>query len=247
MRYTISASGWLTELLYLADSYLKEFRAVVVALEGNAVELDRTAFYPEGGGQASDEGVIEVNGVSHRVLKAFKREGRVWHELDSAEGIVVGRQVEGKIDWKRRYALMRYHSAAHLLSSIICLRTGAQVTGNQKYVDRARVDFNLPGFDKGQVAEWEAEANEWVEKGVPIQIKFVSPAELEKEPRLCKLKKGLPAGLSSIRIVDMGFDAIACAGTHVKNTREIGKIKVTKIESKGREQKRIEFVLEPMP
>ncbi|MEW5955148.1 MAG: alanyl-tRNA editing protein [Candidatus Micrarchaeota archaeon] len=236
----------MTELLYLRDSYLREFDATVVAVEGNAVELDRTAFYPEGGGQASDEGTLSVNGTAHKVLRGLKKEGRVWHELDSTQGVSVGVRVHGVLDWGRRYALMRHHSAAHLLSSIICLRTGAQVTGNQKYPDRARVDFNLPGFDRQKVAEWEKEANEWVEKGIPIEIKSVSPEELEKDERLCKLKKGLPPGLASVRVIDTGFDAIACAGTHVKNTREIGKIKVTKIESKGREQKRIEFVLEPI-
>jgi len=235
----------LAELLYLNDSYLKEFDATVVAVEGNAVELDRTAFYPEGGGQPSDEGTLAADGAVHRVVHVFKKDGRVWHELDSAQGISVGQKVRGTLDWKRRYALMRHHSAAHLLSSIICVNTGAQVTGNKKYVDRARVDFDLPMLDKAAVADWEKEANEMVEKGISVEIKFVSPEELEKDERLCKLRKGLPPGLTSIRVVDMGFDAIACAGTHVRNTREIGKIKVTKIESKGKEQKRIEFVLEP--
>lgn len=237
----------MTELLYLADSYVKEFDATVIAVDGNAVELDKTAFYPEGGGQPSDDGTLSVGGVARKVVRVFKKEGRVWHELDSAAGIKAGQAAHGVLNWELRYALMRHHSAAHLLSSIICVNTGAQVTGNKKYADRARVDFDLPMLDKAAVADWEKEANEMIEKGIPVEIKSVSPEELEKDERLCKLRKGLPPGLTSIRVVDMGFDAIACAGTHVRNTREIGKIKVTKLESKGKEQKRIEFVLEPIP
>jgi Ser-tRNA(Ala) deacylase AlaX len=135
----------MTELLYMRDCYLREFDAIVVFIDGNNIELDRTAFYPTGGGQPNDTGRIIFDGQEFFVKNVFKKNGKVFHEVDRV-GLEVGNKIHGIIDWERRYRLMRMHTAAHVISEIINRETGALITGNQLDVEKSRIDYNLGKF-----------------------------------------------------------------------------------------------------
>lgn len=235
----------MTELLYLADSYLKEFDAWVVGVTENAVELDRTAFYPRGGGQASDEGSLLADSRSWRVLDVFKEGGRVLHKIDG-EPPAVGASVRGVIDWDRRYALMRYHSALHVMVGVIYHRFGVLVTGGQMYPDRARMDFALEDMNRERIALIESESNRYIEQDLNINIRVLPREEAFRVPELIRTQINLlPQGIEEVRVVDVeGLDMQADGGTHVRGTREIGHLRVTKVENKGKINKRLEIVLD---
>ena len=234
----------MTKLLYMKDCYLKEFDAIVTNVERVMVELDQTAFYPESGGQPTDLGTIETGGVVYNIIKVHKRNGQILHEVDK-EGLRKGDQVHGKIEWGRRYMLMRYHTGSHVLSTVIHNRTGAQITGNQIYLDRARDDFNLKQFDRDKIEDYIREANEVISKNLPVRLSMLPREEAFKIPALVKLKMMLPESIKIIRVVDIdGFDQQACAGTHVKNTSEIGRISLIELKNKGTGNRRVYWKLE---
>ncbi len=233
----------MTKALYMEDCYLKEFDATVVKVEENKIELDRTAFYPTSGGQPHDTGVLVRGNEVFNVVDVVKDKGKIIHIVDR-EGFKEGDKVRGKIDWERRYILMRYHTASHVLSAVINKKTGAKITGNQIYLDKARDDFSLDDFDRGKMKDYVNEANEIIAKNLPVEIRMMPREEAFKIPELVKLKKMLPESLKIIRVVDIvGFDKQACAGTHVKNTSEIGRIEITEIKNKGKSNRRVYFVL----
>lgn len=236
----------MTELLYLQDSYLKEFDARVVATAENAVELDRTVFYPRGGGQPSDEGTLEADGQVYRVLEVVRQEGRVLHKLDR-EPPAVGTPVRGRIDWQRRYALMRHHSALHVLCGVIFRQFGVLVTGGQMYPDRARMDFALEDLSPERIALIEQESNRAIEADLPITARVLPREEAFKIPDLIRTQINLlPPSIQEVRIVEIeGLDLQADGGTHVKRTGEIGRLRVTKTENKGKINKRLEIALDP--
>ncbi len=234
----------MTKALYMEDCYLKEFEAKVTSAEGVYIELDETAFYPESGGQPTDLGTIEKDNIVYNIVKVRKDKGRIVHEVDK-EGLQKGYQVTGKLDWERRYILMRYHTGSHVLSTVIHNRTGAEITGNQIYIDRARDDFNLPDFDREQMEGYVKEANEILAKNLTVTLKMLPREVAFQIPSLVKLKMMLPESIKIIRVVDIdGFDQQACAGTHVKNTSEIGKIVVTEMKNKGAGNRRVYWRLE---
>ncbi len=234
----------MSKALYMDDCYLKEFKAVVSSAEGVFIELDQTAFYPESGGQPSDLGTLESKGVIYNIVKVRKQNGKIIHELDK-EGLAKGDEVQGKLDWERRYILMRYHTGSHILSTVIHNRTGAKITGNQIYTDRARDDFNLPDFDRDKMQDYVDEANSVIAKNLPVSLRIMPREEAFKIPSLVKLKMMLPESIKLIRIVDIeGFDQQACAGTHVKNTSEIGRITLIEMKNKGAGNRRIYWKLE---
>ncbi len=233
----------MTKALYMEDCYLKEFDATVVKAEGNKIELDRTAFYPTSGGQPHDTGVLVRGGEAFNVVDVVKDKGKIIHIVDK-QGLKEGDKVRGRIDWERRYILMRYHTASHVLSAVINKRTGAKITGNQIYLNKARDDFSLDDFDRDKMKDYVNEANEIIAKNLPVEIRMMPREEAFKIPELVKLKKMLPESLKIIRVVDIvGFDKQACAGTHVKNTSEIGRIEITGIKNKGKSNRRVYFVL----
>ncbi len=235
----------MTDLLYLNDSYLREFDATVTASEGNAVELDRTAFYPRGGGQPSDEGTLSAAGQTYRVLEVAKEGGRVLHKLDR-EPPAVGTTVHGTLDWERRYALMRYHSALHVMVGVIYHQFGVLVTGGQMYPDRARMDFALEDLSKERIAVIEAESNRYIADDRPIHISVLPREEAFRVPELIRTQINLlPPSIQEVRVVEIeGLDTQADGGTHVASTKEIGHLRVTKTENKGKINKRLEIVLE---
>ncbi len=237
----------MTEMLWYTDCYLKEWQAEVtdVSADGTEIELDRTAFYPESGGQAADEGRMVCNDKGYAVLSSKKEGHKVLHKIDKT-GLSVGDIVSCSVYWSRRYTLMRYHTACHILSRIIFNETNAMVTGKQIYIDRARIDFSLKDFDKEKIKSYEEKANEAIKQAIDVQWLVMPREEANKIDNLVRLQhKPLPESMNEVRVVDIvGFDTQACGGTHVRNTKEIGKIKITKAENKGKENRRVEFVLE---
>jgi misacylated tRNA(Ala) deacylase len=234
----------MTDLLYLEDSYLREFDATVTAVDGRAVALDRTAFYPGGGGLPADTGRLSWSGEESRVAEVRRDGGTVWHTL---EGSVpsVGAAVHGVLDWERRYGVMRHHSALHVLVGSVYRLFKALVTGGQIYPDRARMDFALEDLSKERVAAIEAEANRVIAEGHRILVRVVSREEFEASDLTRLAKDLLPSGITEVRVVEIeGYDAQADGGTHVANTKEIGRLRVAKTENKGKSNRRLEIVLE---
>lgn len=236
-----------TELLYLKDSYLREFDARVVGVSDRSVVLDRTAFYPRGGGQMADRGYLEVYGHRHQVVAVEKRGMEVHHTL-AEEPPSTGAPARGVIDWDFRYGMMRTHSALHVLCGVIFRRFGAQVTGCQMYPDRARMDFTLADLTPERVREIERLANDAISSGLPVRTAFISRREANVTPDLVRTKVNLvPAHVDPIRTVEIvGLDLQADGGTHVNNTLEIGSIRVTRTENKGRENRRLEIEVAPL-
>ena len=234
-----------TELLYHADSYTRNFNARVLAFQGNALALDRTAFYPGGGGQMADRGVMRCDSQERVITTLHKDEnGVVWHTLDGPLP-PVGAEVEGLLDWELRYRMMRTHTALHILCGLIFRNFGAQVTGGQMYADRARMDFALEQFDQNTVRAIEESANAAIHAALPIQVYVLPREEAFKIPDLIRTKINLlPPNIQSIRIVEIvGLDLQADGGTHVHNTSEVKGIKVIKTENKGKINKRLEIAL----
>lgn len=243
----------LTELLYLSDHYLKEFDATVLEIpDFKTVVLDRTAIYARGGGQPSDRGrlTLENDETALEVIEASKNEGKVLHQLatelsDTQSSELIGKKVHGTIDWELRYKHMRHHTALHILSGIVFLKFNARITGGQIYPDRARLDLSLSDLGKERQVLIEEEMNRIVQENREVKTVWLGREEALKRSELYRLSADLlPKGVDKLRIVDIvGFDAQLDGGTHVARTGEIGKIKISKTENKGKENKRIEIVL----
>ncbi len=233
----------MTELLYLKDSYLQDFQAIVKSAEGKVIVLDRTAFYPEGGGQPDDRGRLVCNGENYQVLMVKKLGGEVVHEVDKI-GLKAGDKVFGYIDWPRRYKLMRTHTASHVLSAVIHSETGALITGNQLKLEKSHVDFSGTVEVKDRYKDFENKTNEILARGIIVETKFLPYAEAMKIPSVVKLANVLPPSIPEIRIVKIGdVDVQADGGTQVKNTKECGQIEITEFENKGKDRKRLYFIL----
>ncbi len=235
----------MTGELFLEDAYLREFEARVVKLDGREIVLDRTVFYPGGGGQPSDRGTLGVGPVHARVVDVRREGSRILHVLDIAIPDTV-RDLRGEIDWERRHAHMRFHTALHVLSGVIWKSFGAKVTGGQMRADRARMDFSFPGeWTADVVAEIERLTNEALAEERPVKVYELPREEALKNPALIRTQINLvPERVKTIRIVEIdGLDTQADGGTHVANTEEVGEIEITGHKSKGRQNKRMEFVL----
>jgi misacylated tRNA(Ala) deacylase len=236
-----------TDLLYARDAYAREFDAEVVEVtpEG-AVILDRTTFYPTGGGQPHDLGKLTWDGGSADVVEVRKQGGGVLHRLEGGAP-PVGTRVHGAIDWDRRYALMRHHTALHSMSGVIYQLYGATVTGGQMYPDRARMDFEMPDLSHERLRAIEERTNTLLEEGHPVSVRFLPRARAFAIPDLIRTRVNLiPEGIEEIRVVNIeGIDQQADGGTHVNNTREVGRVQIARSENKGKGNKRIEIVLEP--
>jgi misacylated tRNA(Ala) deacylase len=230
----------LAELLYQTDAYLREFDARVTRVEGSAVYLDRTAFYPTGGGQPHDLGSLE----GAAVVEVRKEGDDVRHVVDGAAP-PEGASVHGTIDWERRYQLMRTHTALHILCGVIWRNFGAQVTGGNMEPLTARMDFELESMSGEFGEQVEELANKEIGAARPIHIRILPRQEAFQIPDLIRTKINLlPEGISQVRVVDIeGLDVQADGGTHVANTRDVGRIAVTGHESKGRSNKRLRIAV----
>jgi misacylated tRNA(Ala) deacylase len=234
----------VTDLLYLTDCYLKEFEGTVVMTEGDRTTLNRTAFYPGGGGQQADQGRLLWDDVEARVVKVKKQDDQVWHWLD-IEPPPVGTLVRGVLDWEHRYKLMRTHTALHILCGVIWRDYGALVTGGNMEPLAARMDFELEHMSADFAQEVEAKINAEVAAARPVRIYILPREEAFQIPDLIRTKINLlPEGIRQVRVVELeGLDMQADGGTHVANTREVGTIHVVGHESKGRINKRLRIAL----
>lgn len=229
----------MVKALYMDDCYLKKFDAKVVSAEGNFVVLDQTAFYPRSGGVEHDTGILKTqDGTEYKVVFTGKFSGNISHEVDRP-GLNPGDKVHGILDWQRRYLLMRYHTAAHVLSGVFSKQSGVLITGNQLTTEKGRIDFNMETFEK--VDEFFKQANELIAKNLKTSIYNISRTEAEKDPDIFKLAKQLPV-MNEFRIVEIkDFDRQADGGCHVKSLIEVGEIKFLKTENKGKNNRRVYF------
>ena len=220
---------------------MRNFEAKVSALEGNLVALDRTAFYPGGGGQPPDMGTL--NGA--QVIGLKKDVGMMWHELDG-DVPDVGDTVTGEIDWERRYSLMRTHTAMHILCGVIWRDYEAKVTGGGMQPLRGRMDFEFERMKAELVGDIEKAINEEVVNARHISVRFLDRSAADVDPALIRTKINLlPKEISEVRVVDIdGLDMQADGGTHVKSTDEVGTIRIANYKSKGRANKRLEIELD---
>ncbi|HEX9654486.1 MAG TPA: alanyl-tRNA editing protein [bacterium] len=235
----------MTNLLYQTDSYLKEIQAAVTAIEDGALILDQTIFYPGGGGQPADEGTIHWEG-GESPIKSLKKVGsNVLHWLEE-ETPPVGTKVSSRLNWARRHQLMRTHTALHILCGVIWRDFGAPVTGGNMEPLKARMDFELETMSADFADRVEDLVNKEVAAGREIRVKILPREEAFQIPDLIRTKINLlPEGIPYVRTVEIvGLDLQADGGTHLANTRNVGKIKMVGHESKGRINKRLRIEIE---
>ena len=231
-----------TDLLYLRDAYLRAFEAEVTAVdeELGAVALDRTAFYPTGGGQPHDEGVLRWDGGEVRVPDVVRKGADAWQVLDG--GLPAGgAPVAGELDWDRRHALMRTHTALHVLCGVIWNEWGTAVTGGNMTPLAARMDFEFDPLPEGFGPRVEELVNAELAAARPIEVSFLPRSTAVEDEDLIRTKVNLiPESVGEIRVVDIvGLDKQADGGTHVRTTGEVGRIRVVKLENKGKGNKRV--------
>jgi len=235
----------LVKALYMDDSYLKEWNAKVVSVSKDKfIILDKTAFFPRGGGVEYDTGTINTeDGKEFNVVYTGKFSGEISHEVDKG-GLKEKDIVNCKLNWKRRYLLMRYHTATHVLSGVFFNEYNLQVTGNQLTTEKGRIDLNMDEMDVDLIKEAIEKSNEIINKGLPVDIYYKTREEAERDPNLFKLAIGFSHDIDIIRIVDIrGFDRQADGGCHVKSLKEIGKIKFKDAVNKGKNFKRVYFTV----
>lgn len=236
----------MTELLAQSDAYIKDFEATITSVSGDSVALDRTAFYPRGGGQPSDTGVLQAGPDEYRVLEVKKQGGEVWHKLDRAPAMAVGTAVHGTIDWERRHKLMRTHTALHILCGVIFRDYGVSVTGGDMEPLTARMDFELEHMSADFAGQVEQKVNAEIAAAREIRVQVLPREKAFQIPDLIRTKINLlPPDIQEVRTVEIvGLDLQADGGTHVANTREVGRIKVVGHESKGKINKRLRIAVE---
>jgi misacylated tRNA(Ala) deacylase len=239
----------MTDLLYLTDSYMKTFEAKVIRrdTDNKGVVLDRTAFYPGGGGQPADFGSLTFNGDKFVIKRARKIKGQIVHQfIDAVQLPEVGTMVQGQIDWTHRYKVMRTHTAMHILCGVIFRDYGASVTGGNMEPLKGRMDFEFETMKRELVDEINLAINKEVKNARPVSTRILPREEAFQIPDLIRTKINLlPAGITEVRVVEIeGLDLQADGGTHVSNTSEVGKIRVTDYKSKGKINKRIYVALD---
>ena len=234
----------MTEKLYLVDATIQQFDAVVLAINEDQIELDKTAFYVTGGGQPHDTGLLRWQNGESSVEEVQMTDGRVWHRLNG-DVPDVGVSVTGLIDQERRQHMMRTHTAMHILCGVMWQKWQKVVTGGNMDALSGRMDFELDEFPEGFVQEVETLCNAEVAANHPIEVSFLPRSDAVLDRDLIRTKVNLiPDSVTDIRVVDIvGLDKQADGGTHVAFTSEVGRIEITKTESKGRGFKRIRFVL----
>jgi misacylated tRNA(Ala) deacylase len=239
----------MTKLLYQTDSYLKSFEAHLSALdvENHAVALDQSAFYPGGGGQPADSGSLAIAGVVYPVKRAKKLGDEVFHYLEGDSPLPeAGAAVQGQIDWERRYKLMRTHTALHILCGVVFRDYGASVTGGDMDPLEGRMDFEFETMHHELVEQIQLAVNQEIANARAIRVAILPREEAFKIPDLIRTKINLlPEGIPQVRTVEIvGLDLQADGGTHVRNTSEVGKVRVVDYKSKGKINKRIYIAVE---
>lgn len=236
----------MVDKVYLVDAYRKELDATITAIGPKEFELDRTIFYPTGGGVPHDTGTILANGASYNIVDVKKSEENVIHVLGSDAAVRIGDHVKCVLDWDRRYAYMKYHTAAHVVGGVIEKKYGAMYTGGQIYHDRARFDFDVPNFSKNVALEAIRESQRVIDEKRNVIARIITKEEALRIPNLARTEPGveLLKRLEIIRVVEIvGFDVQLDGGLHVANTSEIGSVELSNFENKGSRRKRMEIIL----
>jgi len=238
-----------TEMLYMPSTegnYVREFDARVLRRKDDYVVLDRTAFYPEGGGQPTDVGTLSWPGGGPVRVARVEKKGIIKHIIEGDPRLLPD-QVRGAIDWPRRHAHMRMHTAQHLISAVVLELHGAHTVGSQLYADRSRIDFDRVKFKDEDIGTAKARFDALVDKAVPVRVLEMDRAEVE-----ARTKKGraqldlLPKAVTRLRVIEIeGYDLCPCAGTHVRNLSELGHMVPLGRESKGAQKERLHYTLEP--
>jgi misacylated tRNA(Ala) deacylase len=241
-------AGMMTEELFATDAYLRSFEARVAEVdpEQRLVALDRTAFYPGGGGQPWDTGTLRWHDGRADVTRTRRAGGRIWHDVAADQPLPApGTELEGQLDWHRRHTLMRTHTALHILCGVIWQDFHVAVTGGNMEPGRGRLDFELPEMSAELGQRLERRINEEIARAREIAVEFVDRLEADADPALIRTKANLiPASIDPLRVIDIrGLDRQADGGTHVASTAEVGAVEVTKTESKGRANKRVRISL----
>lgn len=236
----------MTDKIYSTEAYAREMAAEVVRTdtEDNRVLLDRTVFYPGGGGQPHDVGALWVGDDQLEVVRVTADRDGVWHWLEGGlPGI--GTQLRGELDWQRRYNLMRTHTAMHAMCGVIWRRYQVPVTGGNMDAGEGRLDFELPDWNSEDKPSVEAELNSELASQLQVEVSFLPRAEADEDPSLIRTKVSLlPADLRVVRVIDIvGLDRQADGGTHVDSTGEVGTISLATVKSKGRGFRRFRFTL----
>lgn len=230
------------EELFLEDSYLRECKSTILSIEENKVVLDQTVFYPTGGGQEHDTGYLIQNGQTFDVINVKKEQGRIVHYVKDTGGLVVG-EVKVKIDWVRRYQLMKHHSLLHVMASVFHRKYGSLCTGNQIHPDKARIDLTeISSLSQEEIADAILKTNEEIKANHLISTRVLPREEAENISGTIKTVVNLiPSFVKEIRLVKIGdIDEQACGGTHVKETTEIEGVVLDKVKSKGKGVTRLE-------
>jgi len=238
-----------TQKLYMdsiKSCYLKDFNAEVINIEDNLIELNQTLFYPIGGGQDWDQGIIKSNNKEINVLEVRGMEN-ILHTVEKNHNLQIGQKIQGSIDWERRYAHMKMHTAQHLISAVVYdLFDGVRTVGNQIRYDRSRIDFNPISFDEEMLTELVNETNERIKKGAELQVKVMSRDEINEimPPERTNMDL-VPSHVENLRVVVIGdnLDLCPCAGTHIQNISEIGEIEFLGKKSKGKGTQRFSYTL----
>ncbi len=237
----------MTDRIYSTDAYARAMEATVVGrdIDDGRLLLDRTVFYPGGGGQPHDTGHLWIGDDGLEVTRVTQDADGVWHWI---EGDLPGdgQDLHGEIDWDRRYALMRTHTAMHALCGVIWSRFSAPVTGGNMEPGTGRLDFDLPNWDPDDRDPIEEELNRQISRALPVEISFVPRSEADEDPALIRTKVNLlPTSIETLRVIDIvGLDRQADGGTHVSNTTQVGSVSITKVESKGKGFRRIRLGLD---
>jgi len=235
----------MTERIYSTRAYERAMTATVVDTDRDdgRVLLDRTVFYPGGGGQPCDTGVLAIGDDRLTVTRVTQDSRGVWHWVDALPP--VGALVNGEIDWEQRYTLMRTHTAMHAMCGVVWERFQSPVTGGNMTPGEGRLDFEIPQWDPEDRDPIEAELNRQLALARSVEVSFLDRAEADQDPSLIRTKVSLlPPALKTVRVIDIvGLDRQADGGTHVDSTGEVGAIHITKTESKGKGFRRIRFSL----
>jgi misacylated tRNA(Ala) deacylase len=233
-----------TEVLYMKDidsNYIREFEAKVIKKKNDYVILDKSAFYPLGGGQPSDRGVLKWSGGESPVKEVLKK-GVIKHII---EGELPEGNVRGILDWDLRYGHMKMHTAQHVISGVVYDLFKARTVGNQIHAERSRVDFHPISLSDDDLKKIEDASNEVIQRNSPVKIYEEDRSSLEArtDPMRSNLDL-IPSSIKRLRIVEIeGFDVCPCAGTHVRSTSELGRLEILKKENKGKDKERIVYML----
>lgn len=232
----------MTKELFLEDSYLKTCEAEIIAIDGDKVTLDQTVFYPAGGGQETDTGVLIQNGQEVAVTKVKKEGGEIYHSVSEPEKLTIG-PVTAKVDWERRENLMKHHTLLHVIAAVFHQAHDSLCTGNQIYPDKARIDLTgITELSQEEIDTLVVEANKELARNHEVSIRTLPREEAENISGVIKTIVNLiPKAVKEIRLVKIGdIDEQACGGTHVSETGAVGQFVLDKIKNKGKGITRLE-------